>query len=510
MWFKTRKGRGYLVYDNKSHGVPHAMNSELFWETKKGFAEKYGVEFEGFGQPAPDDEVEIRQQCLKNLEKVTDVLRQDQDLVDYISDTLVQIGESVPESIPGFRLPADKNPLKDPRLYDVKKYPEELFVEPGASVANRTAFAKFGAWINAYCRAHYDRPLFIACSADLADSTNISGFARGWKDTAGYGWYERETNPEGVLIPQEITEFSNAGIMAAMAGVNFAENPFDEYNGFYTSCSTYGSFSYLKYGEMRLFSQLAQDCQLKTGKVIWVAGHSGPETAEDARTHFGIFSPVVTQLFPRGTVINLYPWEHNEVPVVLGAALATDRHIIALHLTRPKITVPDRETLGMDSHFEAAKGAYVIKAYDEKKPRMGTLIVQGTSTTANIVEILPDLDAAGLNVKIVAAISPELFCMQTAEWQNRVLSELDWIDSTVISNMSLRSMFDWLSSDVAAGYAMTSDFDNRWRTGGSVEEVMAEAHLSAEWLLKGIERFVRERKDRLSRIRDRAERALKG
>ena len=486
------------------------MNSELFWETKKGFAEKYGVEFEGFGQPAPDDEVEIKQQCLKNLEKVTDVLRQDQDLVDYISDTLVQIGESVPESIPGFRLPADKNPLKDPRLYDVKKYPKELFVEPGASVANRTAFAKFGAWINAYCRAHYDRPLFIACSADLADSTNISGFARGWKDTAGYGWYERETNPEGVLIPQEITEFSNAGIMAAMAGVNFAENPFDEYNGFYTSCSTYGSFSYLKYGEMRLFSQLAQDCQLKTGKVIWVAGHSGPETAEDARTHFGIFSPVVTQLFPRGTVINLYPWEHNEVPVVLGAALATDRHIIALHLTRPKITVPDRETLGMDSHFEAAKGAYVIKAYDEKKPRMGTLIVQGTSTTANIVEILPDLDAAGLNVKIVAAISPELFCMQTAEWQNRVLSELDWIDSTVISNMSLRSMFDWLSSDVAAGYAMTSDFDNRWRTGGSVEEVMAEAHLSPEWLLKGIERFVRERKDRLSRIRDRAERALKG
>lgn len=46
--------------------------------------------------------------------------------------------------------------------------------------------------------------------------------------------------------------------------------------------------------------------------------------------------------------------------------------------------------------------------------------------------------------------------------------------------------------------------------GGSVEEVVAEAHLSQEWLLKGIERFVRERKERLNRIRDRAERALKG
>ncbi len=509
MWFKTRKGREYLVYDNKSHGVPHAMNSELFWETKRGFAEKYGVQFEGFGEHAPKDEVEIRQQCLVNLERVIDVLRGDQELIDYICDTLVEIGESVPEAISGFCLPADKNPLKDPQLFDFEKYPDELFVKPGASVANRAAFAQFGAWINAYCRAHYERPLFIACSADLADSTNISGFAKDWNQTPGYGWYERETNPEGVLIPQEITEFSNAGMMAAVASVNFADNPFEEYNGFFTSCSTYGSFSYLKYGEMRLFSQLTQDCQLKSGKVIWVAGHSGPETAEDARTHFGIFSPVVTQLFPKGSVINLYPWEYNEVPVVLAAALATDRHIIALHLTRPKITVPDREALGMDSHLAAAKGAYVIRPYDEKKPRMGTLIVQGTSTTANIAAILPDIDKAGLNVKIVAAISPELFRMQSADWRNRVLSDLDWVDSTVISNMSLRSMFDWLSSDVAVEYAMTSDFDNRWRTGGSVEEVVAEAHLSEEWLLKGIERFVRERKDRLGRIRARADKALK-
>ncbi|NIV48157.1 MAG: transketolase, partial [Gammaproteobacteria bacterium] len=29
-WFKTRKGRGYLKYDNKSHGAAHKMNSEPF------------------------------------------------------------------------------------------------------------------------------------------------------------------------------------------------------------------------------------------------------------------------------------------------------------------------------------------------------------------------------------------------------------------------------------------------------------------------------------------------
>ena len=86
---------------------------------------------------------------------------------------------------------------------------------------------------------------------------------------------------------------------------NSNKDPYKEFNGYFGAMSTYGSFSYLKYGPIRLFSQLAQDSDLKVGKLIWVAGHSGPETAEDSRTHFGIFSPGVTQLFPKGHIINL-------------------------------------------------------------------------------------------------------------------------------------------------------------------------------------------------------------
>ena len=136
----------------------------------------------------------------------------------------------------------------------------------------------------------------------------------------GHG-YERKENPEGVLLPQEITEFTNAGMCAGIAAVNMSANPREEFLGFFSAASTYGSFSYLKYGAMRLFSQLKQDCPLELGKVIWVAGHSGPETAEDSRTHFGVFAPGVTQLFPDGHVVNLHPWEHNEVAPLLAAAL---------------------------------------------------------------------------------------------------------------------------------------------------------------------------------------------
>ena len=27
----------------------------------------------------------------------------------------------------------------------------------------------------------------------------------------GWGWYERDTNPRGALLPQQITEFTNSG-----------------------------------------------------------------------------------------------------------------------------------------------------------------------------------------------------------------------------------------------------------------------------------------------------------
>jgi transketolase len=252
---------------------------------------------------------------------------------------------------------------------------------------------------------------------------------------------------------------------------------------------------------MRLFSQLAQDCELKVGKVLWVAGHSGPETAEDSRTHFGIYEPGVTQLFPEGKVVDLHPWEYNEVPVVLAAALASDIPIIALHLTRPAIELPDRDALGMPSHFEAARGAYVLRPFRADRPAMGTVFVQGTTTTANLVKLLPDLDSLGLNVKIVAAISPQLFRLQSPAYRDSVIDPGDRLDAMAITNRTVKLMRDWVDGPLGAEYSMGADWDDRWRTGGSVDEIMDEAHLSMPYLLDGIGRFVRDRESRLRRLR---------
>jgi transketolase len=470
----------------------------LFWQIKKDFAAKYGAQFTNVDGKAPSDPDALRDEFAANLKAIFDVMRADQTLVDYLADRLVEIGESVPESKPELKIVAQGNPFKDERLYDFENYPDDIFARPGEKVANRAGLSKWGAWVNAFGKKHYDRPLFIISSADLSQSTMISGFAEPYGDFEGYGWYERVGTPEGTMLPQEITEFTNAGIAVGMASVNLADDVETEFDGFWGACSTYGSFSYLKYGMFRLFSQIAQDSDFRVGKVIWVAGHSGPETADDSRTHFGIFSPGVTQLFPAGHIINLHPWEHNEVPVLLGAALKHDVAVIALHLTRPPVEIPDRAALGMPSHFAAARGAYVVRDYRDDQPRGGTLIVQGTSAMANMVKILPELDARGLNVKVVCATSSQLFALQPDDYRAQVFSPEDWADSTVVTTQARWLMHDWLYNKVAEKYALSADWDNNWRTGGTLDEIIEEAHLSPEWLLDGIARFVQDRDQRIN------------
>ena len=497
---RTTKGRGYHKIDYASHGAAHKRNSELFWKTKQDFANKYNVDFFNFGSEEADSKEGQEEQARSYFESIFSVLRSNQGLVKYLSDTLVSIGDSVPEQISNCKITIN-NPAKDKNLFDIKSLPEDLFVKPGEKAPNRVGFSKYASYINTYSIKQYGRPLVIAMSADLADSTNVSGFAKGYGGADDLGFFDKDSNTDSPLMPQGITEFANAGMLAGLTSVNFNEDPYEEFNGFYGAMSTYGSFSYLKYGPIRLFSQLAQDSDLKVGKLIWVAGHSGPETAEGSRTHFGIFAPGVTQLFPQGHIINLHPWEHNEVAPAMAAAMNTKTSIIAIHLTRPPVEIPDRNKLGMASHLDAAKGAYIIKNYDSNKNKDGVVIIRGTSSINSLIKILSQIKSDGPNVKIIAAISWELFRLQPLEYQQRIISDIEWPDSMIITNGAISLMKNWISNRVVNEYSLSPDFDNRWRTGGSVDEIIAESKLDPQSLLDGINRFANERNDRLNRLR---------
>jgi transketolase len=164
----------------------------------------------------------------------------------------------------------------------------------------------------------------------------------------------------------------------------------------------------------------------------------------------------------------------------------------------------------MDSHREAARGAYVIRHADPSRPSAGTVYVQGTMTTANLIKVLPKLDEEGINVRIVAAISPQLFRMQDAAYRDRICSEADRWDGMAITNRAFKLMRDWVDGPVAAEYSLSSDWDDRWRTGGTVDEVMEEAHLGPQHILDGIRRYAADRDDRLRRLREMVERVAAG
>ena len=497
---KNRKGRGYHLFDNDSHGSPHKRNSELFWKTKEDFAREYNINFENFGEEEGKDREAQVEQAKSMFRTVFSVMKKNKDLVKYLSDTLVGLGESVPENISTSKMSL-KNNLKHRDLFDESSLPDDLFVAPGTKTPNRKGFSKYASYINSLAEEKYGRPLVLAMSADLADSTNVSGFAKGYKEKIDKGFYNKDSNLRSPLFPQGITEFTNAGMMAGAATVNFNKDPYSVFNGFYGAVSTYGSFSYLKYGPLRLFSQIAQDSELKVGKVIWVVGHSGPETAEDSRTHYGIFAPGVTQLFPEGSIINIHPWEYNEVAPVLSAALKQDCKIIAVHLTRPEIIIPDRNKLEIANHKEAAKGAYLIKDYDSDKPKKGVVIIRGTAPINSLIQILPKIKEKGINIKIIAAISWSLFQVQSSKYKESIILKSEWSDSMIVTNTSIKLMSNWKKNETVEKYSMSPDFDNLWRTGGSFEQIVLESKLDPESIWSGILHFASDRDKRLKKLK---------
>jgi transketolase len=176
--------------------------------------------------------------------------------------------------------------------------------------------------------------------------------------------------------------------------------------------------------------------------------------------------------------------------------------IIALHLTRPAVEIPDRAGLGMASHFEAARGAYLIRDVAPGTPSAGTVYVQGTVTTANVVKALPELDKRGVNVRIVACISPQLFRRQDGAYRERICSDADKWSGMAITNRAFKLMTDFVEGPIAKEYSLSSDWDNRWRTGGTVDEVMDEAHLGPGHILDAITRYAAEREARHARLRE--------
>jgi len=502
-------GSCYQVVGYPSHPYAMKMNSPYFLALAKTFEDRYGVKFQGIQDGPVTDTRERLIQFKTNMDVVMSVLDKN-GLGDWLADRLVQIGDGVRDNF-NLRIDVKHDPFQDERLR-VANLPDaqtvkvtnpisgaekevkiSLFKKAGEAAGARRAISEVVKWMNYVTE---NRVLTIA--ADLSESVNL-------EHGSLWGHYDPEKNPMGTRLKAAIQEAGNASTAIGLVGQNASLDP-DKFAGVWAWSGTYGAFTPLMYLPARVWSQQNQDSKFRTGVLHILAGHSGPETAADARTHFGIFSPQVWKLFPRGQVITLNFWDYNDVAAGYFAAAeiaAREKKvgIIVVEVARPDFPVADRTKFADTDVKAAAKGLYVIRDFAPGKPKHGYVVAQGSSSTFNLVSVLPKLEEAGINVKVIAAISEELFDRQPEAYRHSVLPPEAYEDLMFVSTGTRRMWPLRGVGPLTDAYSLTSDWDNQWLTGGTEQDVIAEAHLDANSILAGVQRFAQQRSQRLERLR---------
>ncbi len=492
-----------------SHPFGFKMNSDYILSLASTYEERYGVKFEGMREGPVSDTRERLLQFKANVDVAMSVLDRN-GLGDWLADRLVAIGEAVSDKTP-LRIDVTRDPFLDERLR-VKNLPEEpqkiavkndisgkektvsiaLFRKPGEAAGARRAISEILKWLN-----YVTDNRMLSIAADLSESVNL-------EHGSLWGHYDPEANPLGTRLKAAIQEAGNVSTAIGLVSQNASVDP-DKFAGVWAISGTYGAFTPLMYLPSRVWSQQNQDSRFKTGVLHILSAHSGPETAADARTHFGIFSPQVWKLFPRGHVINLSFWDYNDVaPGYFAAAEIAAREkkigIITIEVARPDLIVADRSTFADTDLRAAAKGLYVIRDFGPG-PRHGYVVCQGASATFNTVKIIPKLQDAGINVRIIAAVSEELFDRQPLSYRNSVLPDAARNDLMFVTGATRRM---WPLRNVGAltdEYSLTADFHNDWLTGGLEADVIAEAHLDTASIFDGVSRFAQDHAARIKRQR---------
>ena len=504
-------GYGDQLVSFASHPYAMKMNSEYFVALAETFEKYYGVGFQGIRDGAVSDTRERLIQFKTNIDVVMSVLDRN-GLGDWLADRLVEIGDSVQDDTPTrvdtkhdpflddrlkvANLPVEPQTVtvKNPQTTEEKEVGIRLFREAGEVAGTRRGISEIIKWVNVVTDNR-----FITLAADLSESINV-------EHGSVWGHYHADDNPLGTRFKAPIQEAGNASSAIGLVSQSASLDP-QQFAGVWALSGTYGAFTPLMYLPARVWSQQSQDSRFRMGVLHILAGHSGPETAADARTHFGIFAPQVWKLFPRGQAIHLSFWDYNDVaPGYFAAAEIAARDpkvgVIILEVARPDFPVADRSRFADTDLKAAAKGLYVIRDFAPGQPRHGYVVAQGSNSTVNLVRVIPRLEEAGVNVKIIAAVSEDLFDRQPEAYRHSVLPPEARYDLMMVSTGTRRM---WAVRDVGPltdAYSLTSDWDNQWLTGGTEADVIAEAHLDPESIFAGIQRFAAEREQRLGSQRE--------
>jgi len=441
------KGKEYGVKENTSdsHGSPAKHDEYVALMKKLGF-DIPGVE----GDTGKDIEVVLSHLNVELAAYIKDRL----DIAKQNVKPEKELVERMNTALSGRRM---INPLSI-RRPDV--LPSELVFEEGAKVATRKATQAFFVWLMK------QTAFFWAGTGDLSKSILTQ------KAEDIFGEISRN-NRLGRGIRFGIAE-QNMAMMSCGMTVDRLPGGFAPISVF----SSYGVFTSMMSNSVRMTLINNHANPKGKGFFIMLAGHDGPETGEDGPTHHGLYWMSLFNAYPG---IKVYkPMDANETIEMLFYALEKGEPI-ALSIARPDTIVFERKN-GIPPAREAINGAYVF--YESKKSKVENkktdivLVVCGGQTMHNTLEIVPELEGRGLNIKIVAVTSPELFeelRKTNPEKANSIFSDEERSRTVAIHNGWKGFLYPFL---------LPADYDKRtiaidtYLKSGTVNEVYEVAKLT--------------------------------
>lgn len=471
--YRTTKGWNYGITGKASHGAGHAFCSPEFYTSVKPFEDAFGVQLPRFaGEKTPDNVEASYWETLAAIRSAIETKRP-----DVARFAAAQI-ETAARATPKGRKIREGGPDLE-AFYKAKLKPEETPAElkpvVGKATTLRGALGETLGYLNGLTRG-----AFLACAADLAESTSVAAINKGFPK----GWYQAARNPLSRLVPVGgICEDAMGGVVSGISSLGLHVGVSSSYSAFIAP---------LEHVPARLHCIGQQMRHEATGEpnrtMIMVNAHAGPMTGEDGPTH-ACASPLqlLQDNFAPGASITLTPWDPQEMWPLMIASLNARPALLVPFVTRPGVPVPDREKLGLPPAHAATKGVYALR-----RGGKAAVVLQGHGVATFFVrEVLPKLDAAGVKLSVFYVTSAELFERLSPEEKRAAFPPEMAFHSMGITDFTLPTLWRWVRSDAGIAASLYPFKRHGYLGSGSWEKVLEQAGLDGKGQLAAIEAWVK-------------------
>jgi len=472
--YRTVKGWRYGMEGKKSHGGGHSLCSPEYQAAMEPLVGE-GTPGLPLCDPAADL-TEVEATFWATLEMLRGLIDADDEMTAAITGRVAASKDRLDER----GLTPRKGASDVEAVFaaaDPLAEPEEIRLEPGDKIALRQQLGKVLGYLNKAS----DGAIVIG-AADLLGSTAISMASDGFSD----GFFHYGDNPESrTLSAGGICE---DGLSCILSGLS-------AFGGNIGAGASYGAFlAPLGHIASRLHAignQARREIEPGPNRpMMLICGHAGMKTGEDGPTHA---DPQALQLmqenFVAGSAVTLTPWDPAEMWPLVSAAFRARPAVIVPYVTRPGEPILDRAALGLPSVTAAAKGVYQFREAGDD--RDGTLVLQGSSVAyAFLLETLPLLEAAGIDLDVYYVASLELFDALPQEEQEAIFPADRAQEAMGITGFTVATLYRWIRSDLGRNHSLHPFHDGHYLGSGEGEMVIHEAGLDGEGQFQAIEAYV--------------------